>query len=85
MGSKVSETKPNGVSTAYRFNAKNQLTGITHQKGDTVLATYAYTLDPLGNRSQLVETIYNDTPTTTTSSWQYDNLGRLISETVVIN
>ena len=58
------------------------MTGITHQKGDTVLATYAYTLDALGNRSQLVETVYGDTPTTTTSSWQYDNLGRLISETV---
>lgn len=82
VGSKVSETKPNGVATQYRFNAKNQLTGITHQRGDTVLATYAYTLDALGNRSQLVETVYGDTPVTTTSTWQYDNLGRLISETV---
>lgn len=51
VGSKVGETKPNGVTTQYRFNAKNQLTGITHQKGDTVLATYAYTLDTLGNES----------------------------------
>ena len=46
VGSKVSETKPNGVSTAYRFNAKNQLTGITHQKGDTVPPTVRIVVTP---------------------------------------
>ncbi len=82
VGNKIGETKPNAIATQYRFNAKNQLTSMEHSKDNQVIARYAYMLDPMGKRTKLTEETLSDTPTTTTSVWQYDDLNRLISETV---
>lgn len=82
VGNKASETKPNGVTTTYSYNSKNQLTQMEHSKDNTVLARYSYTLDLQGKRTQLVEEVFGANPKTTTSTWAYDDLGRLVSETV---
>lgn len=46
---------PNGVTTAYQYNAAGQLTSLTHSSATTELASYQYTYDADGNRTQAIE------------------------------
>ncbi len=50
-------TRPNGINTVYGYDTAGRLTNLTHQKPTGVLASYGYTLDAAGNRTQIVETI----------------------------
>jgi RHS repeat-associated protein/uncharacterized repeat protein (TIGR01451 family) len=66
---------PNGVQTAYTYNALNRLTQLTATK-DAPLASYAYTLGPAGNRLSVAELGGR------TATYAYDALYRLTGETI---
>lgn len=48
-GRRTSLALPNGVSTEYTYDNADRLLELTTQKDATVLAKFAYTLDPTGN------------------------------------
>jgi RHS repeat-associated protein len=44
---------PNGAAAAYAYDTRNRLTAMTNfAPGNTVISTYAYTLDGVGNRTK---------------------------------
>ncbi len=67
---------PNGVQSAYQYDALNRLKTLAISQGATALASYAYQLGPAGNRTQVSELGGR------TVSYQYDNLYRLTQETI---
>lgn len=64
-----------GIVSTYSYDDADRLTGITHVKGgSTTIASVAYTLDDVGNRTQRVDQ-------QGTHSYSYDDLYRLTSVT----
>lgn len=47
--------RPNGVDTAYTYDPVGRLTGLVHATVESQLASYQYTYDNVGNRTQAVE------------------------------
>ncbi|MCB8978742.1 MAG: hypothetical protein H6657_15085 [Ardenticatenaceae bacterium] len=78
VGNLQSVSLPNGIVTTYTFDNLNRLTlvKITNAAGG-LLASYAYTLDDAGNRTQVVEA-----HTGRIVDYGYDATYRLISETI---
>ena len=71
--------------TTYSYNKLNRLTDeVVKNANGTLLALYSYTLDNAGNRTGVTETqlLPNGTTDTRTVAYQYDNLYRLLSETI---
>jgi YD repeat-containing protein len=50
-GRRTSLALPNGVVTAYTYDSEDRLLALTMAKDSNVLAGFAYTLDPAGNRA----------------------------------
>ncbi|MGC1378977.1 MAG: DUF6531 domain-containing protein, partial [Anaerolineales bacterium] len=75
LGLRSQEVLPNGVSIDYTYDALNRLTDIDQHKDAALLASYAYTFDPVGNRLSVTEASGNST------HWTYDDAYRLLSET----
>src|SRR5262249_26614959 len=71
VGNRASLAQPNGITTTYAYDAQSGLASIA-----SAVATYAYTLGPPGNRTQVDE---NDG---TVRQYGYDDLYRLTGETV---
>lgn len=71
-GNLLTATDPDGRTTTYSYDADNQITGITYSDGTTPNVTEAYDAD--GQRVSL-------TDGTGTSSFSYDTLGHLTSQT----
>jgi len=71
---------PNNVTTSYHYDTLDRLTGSAAVKGNSPLATYAYTLRADGLRSSLAES----GPATSgrTDTWTMDTLNRLLTETI---
>ena len=70
------EQLPNGVTTTYTPNVRNQLTNVTSRNAsNAILGSFAYQLDDAGNRKQVTEAGGNYI------KWDYDNLYRLTGET----
>lgn len=76
---------PNGVITNYTFDNAGRPTGISTKRNNgsgTVISSYAFTLDPLGNHTQesIIEqyTSYPAIPTGTTN-YSYNNANRIQS------
>jgi len=71
---------PNGTTVTYVYDTASRLTKLTNAKSDsTVLSSYTYTLDKLGNQSQVVQT--EPLPplfATETLNYTYDAENRLI-------
>jgi RHS repeat-associated protein len=64
-----------GIVSSYSYDNAGGLTGISHvQNGSTTIASVAYTLDAVGNRTQRVDQAG-------THSYSFDNLYRLTSVT----
>ncbi len=85
VGNIASVTEPNGVVTTYSYNKLNRLTDeVVKNAAGTTLASYSYTLDNAGNRTGVTETqlLPNGTVNTRTVAYTYDNLYRLLSETI---
>jgi RHS repeat-associated protein len=66
---------PNSVQTGFAYNSLNRLTNVTISNGST-LASYAYTLGPTGNRTQVTESGGRQV------NYTYDALYRLTGETI---
>jgi len=47
--------RPNGVQSTYSYDPAGRIASIVHQSAAEVLASYAYTMDNVGNRIQVVE------------------------------
>ncbi len=76
VGNLQSYLYPNGVRTVYDYNSLNRLTTMTVGTPALILASYAYTLSPAGNRTAVTEL------NNRTVSYTYDDLYRLTSETI---
>ena len=50
VGNVTAKTLENGMSALYSYDAAHRLTAIEHRKGADLLASFAYTLDSVGNR-----------------------------------
>jgi RHS repeat-associated protein len=75
LGLRTQKNLPNGVTVDYIYDSLNRLTSINQHKGTTTLASYAYTLDPVGNRLSVTEA------DNSSIQWTYDDAYRLLSET----
>jgi RHS repeat-associated protein len=51
----MSIERPNNVNTTYTYDDANHLTALTHALGIQPLASYQYSYDPVGNRTQAIE------------------------------
>jgi RHS repeat-associated protein len=84
------KTLPNGVFTDYTYDNANQLTSLVNKKSDaTIISTFSYTHDNIGNRltmttpegthNYVYDTIYRltsaDHPIQTDESYTYDKVG----------
>lgn len=67
----------NSVTNLYQYDSRNRLTNELWKSGNTSLASFAYTLGAVGNRTALSETVNG---TSRTYNWAYDYLYRLTSE-----
>jgi RHS repeat-associated protein len=65
---------PNGVTSTYAYDERNQLTSLVSMRGGQSLAQFSYGYTPVGRRSVVTEA-------GATTSFGYDNVGRLVSET----
>jgi len=65
---------PNGVQTTHTYDPAGRLTALTHTHNGALLARYAYTLDAVGNRTRVTETVGG---VTRGISYTYDPLYRL--------
>jgi YD repeat-containing protein len=72
----ITTTFGNATQEIRQYDALNRLTYLENHKGNTILSSYAYTLDKVGNRTQVVE---NDGRTV---DYSYDNLYRLTKEQI---
>ena len=71
VGNPVTLAYPNGTNTAYAYDALSRLLVITHTSTVSgTLATFHYTLDALGHRTQMADA-------DGTTSYAYDPLSRL--------
>jgi RHS repeat-associated protein len=53
-GNLLQVENPNGTAAAYAYDTRNRLTAMTNfAPGNTVISTYAYTLDGVGNRTRV--------------------------------
>lgn len=83
-GHPLKRTLPNGVTTDYGYDGDGRLLSVDHKKSDgTRICKYTYTLDAIGNRTQVVETLPD--ASTKTTSYTYDPLDRLSSATYPAN
>ena len=74
-GRRTQLAMPNGVIVDYRYDTLDRVTGISQRTSAGPLASYAYTLDPVGNRLGVTETDGSSI------AWTYDDAYRLIGET----
>jgi RHS repeat-associated protein len=79
-GHPLRRTLPNGVTTDYGYDSDGRLVSVDHKKADTTrICKYTYTLNAIGNRTQVVETLPD--ASTKTTSYTYDALDRLSTAT----
>lgn len=60
---------PSGVTSEYSYDAVGRLNDILHQRGETVLANYAYTYDFSGNRVTAAESVRQVAQSTVPAGW----------------
>ncbi|HKJ38570.1 MAG TPA: SBBP repeat-containing protein [Anaerolineales bacterium] len=59
IGRVTTVSLPNGVDSEYTYDDGNRLKEMEHVKGSSVLASYNYSYDPAGNRTQAIELLQN--------------------------
>jgi RHS repeat-associated protein len=86
VGSRSTQTLPNGIVTTYLYDTLNRLTNLTHKAfGTNLLASYSYQLHSTGRRTNAVEIIHAPDADgggfiTNTVNWFYDAMYRLTNE-----
>jgi RHS repeat-associated protein len=76
----IQTTLSNGTIETRQYDKLNRLTNLQTDKNNNILTNFTYTLDKVGHRQQVVETIGNNTRTI---NYTYDNLYRLTEEEVI--
>ena len=76
-GRRLSLALPNGVETSYGYDTSDRLLSLTTKKGATVLASFGYTLDAVGNRTAIDMTLDG---VKNTLQYRFDNAYRLTRE-----
>jgi large repetitive protein len=79
MSNLVKTTFSNGVIETRQYDKLDHLLNLQTSKGNNILTNFVYTLDKVGNRQQVVETVGSNTRTV---SYTYDDLYRLTKEQV---
>ena len=95
LGRKSKQTAANGVISQWSYDAQSRITGVTHGKATgtagattiTAHVSFAYQYNARGQRTQMVETFNNVAASpvatiTRSTDYQYDNAGKLTSETL---
>ena len=77
-GNRASQTT-DGVTTTYTYNNANLVTGMVNKMGDVVISSFTYTYYADGNMYTKAETQLD---VTTNTTYVYDGMGRLKSETI---
>jgi RHS repeat-associated protein len=81
-GHLTTATNPNGTTTTQSYDNARRLTQVLNQQGASTLSRHAYTLDAVGNRTQVTETLaqVGGGTTTPTTTYAYDKLYRLTGD-----
>ena len=68
--------------TTWEYDDLNRLAFVKHERGQTLLGSFTYTLDDAGHRRAVTETLTDQIPQTTsrTIQYDYDDLYRLTGE-----
>lgn len=79
VGRLLSASRPNSITTQYTFDVASRLTRLKHYSGANTLADFQYTLNALGHRTGVVETLAQNPSGSTThnATHTYDKLSRL--------
>jgi len=75
----------NGLKTKYVYDSRNRVTNIEHKKSDgTVLQSFVYRLDAVGNRTQecTIGWAFQPTNTARCVDYEYNSVHQLVKETV---
>lgn len=76
LGRIVTVLRPNGVHSSYSYDDAGRLVDLQHLLGTQTLASYHYTYDSFGNRTNVVES-FIQTSMNATIDYTYDSLNRL--------
>jgi RHS repeat-associated protein len=76
LGAVLGVVRPNGVESGYEYDTGGRLTSVEHADGATLLARFAYSLDPNNNRTALATT--GIAVTNQIETYTYDEIDRLI-------
>jgi RHS repeat-associated protein len=79
MNNLVKTTLGNGVIETRQYDKLNHLLNLKTNKGSNTLTNFVYTLDKVGNRQEVIETVGNNSRTV---DYTYDDLYRLTKEQV---
>lgn len=79
VGNLLKLSLPNGVVTSYTYDADNRVIRVSNAESSGVISAFRYTLDAIGNRTQVIVTGKN--AETGTLKYSYDSMGRLLSAT----
>ena len=79
IGQPLTITLPNGVTSSFGYDSAERLKTITHQGITQTLASYTYTLDAMGNRTGVTETVLapGSGMSTTAIAYNYNTLYQL--------
>lgn len=80
-GNKSKVSYSNGVSTTYSYNLSNMITSLINKKDNNILSQYDYSYYLNGSDSCKIRT---ESGIIETTSYEYDDLGRLVTETETI-
>ena len=70
----ATDYQPSGVTNQYGYDSRNRLTSLVWKAGANSLASFSYGLNPLGDRTNLNETLAG---LNRSYRWSYDTLHRL--------
>lgn len=80
-GSMDRTIQPNDITVSYGYDDVSRLTSIEHSHtSNGVVARFDYELRADGKRTEETRTFGNSTADVATTSWAYDDLGRLVGE-----
>ena len=79
-GHLISSVNPNGTAAVYQYDQANRLVALTNTANSAIISSYQYTLDAVGNHSQVNQTEQLPTiPVVGQFAYAYDNDNKMTS------